>query len=166
MPAAQSKKELLATTQSEFRKLRETIAAIRFEEAMKKDDEDTSIKDVIAHRAHWVHLFLGWYRDGQAGKEVFFPAPGYKWNQLKQYNRELRKQQRKIGWIEAIALLDDAHDELSKLINSLKSAELYGTPMKGANNSWTTGRWAEASGSSHYRSANKYIRKRLKSLRS
>jgi len=30
--------------------------------------------------------------------------------------------------------------------------------MQGANNDWTTGRWAEAAGPSHYRSAAKFIR--------
>jgi hypothetical protein len=34
--------------------------------------------------------------------------------------------------------------------------------MKGGGNKWTTGRWAEASGASHYRSAAKYVRACLK----
>ncbi|MEM9571047.1 MAG: ClbS/DfsB family four-helix bundle protein [Pseudomonadota bacterium] len=164
MPAAQSKSELLATTRVEFDKLRATIIQIEDRQAILKDDDETSIKDVIAHRAHWVGLYLGWYRDGQANQEVFFPAPGYKWNQLKEYNRKLREQQSKLTWREAIALLDSENKKLLDLIESMSDEELYGAPMKGANNKWTAGRWAEASGSSHYRSATKYVRKRMKVL--
>ncbi|MEL7446881.1 MAG: ClbS/DfsB family four-helix bundle protein [Pseudomonadota bacterium] len=164
MPAALSKKELLATTRAEFDKLRATIAQIEDGEALTRDEDDTSVKDVIAHRAHWVNLFLGWYRDGQDGKEVFFPAKGYKWNQLKDYNRDLREKQQELGWADALARLDSAHEELCSFIEATSEHDLYGAPMKGANSNWTAGRWAEASGSSHYRSATKYVRNRLRSL--
>ena len=164
MPAAQSKSDLLDTTHVEFNKLRATIARIEDNQATVKDEDDTSIKDVVAHRAHWVELYLGWYRDGQANRDVYFPARGYKWNQLKAYNRELRNAQSDLSWPDAIALLDSTHQKLLDLITSMSDAELYGAPMKGAHNDWTAGRWAEASGSSHYRSAAKYIRKRLKAL--
>lgn len=164
MPAAQSKSDLLDTTNVEFNKLRAIIAHVEDNQATVKDEDDTSIKDVVAHRAHWVELYLGWYRDGQANRDVYFPARGYKWNQLKAYNRELRNAQSDLSWPDVIALLDSAHQKLLDLITSMRDAELYGAPMKGAQNDWTAGRWAEASGSSHYRSAAKYIRKRLKAL--
>lgn len=41
--------------------------------------------------------------------------------------------------------------------------ESYAPPMVPEKNHWATGRWAEASGTSHYRSAGKYIRARLPS---
>ncbi len=164
MPAAQSKLELLSKTREEFQKLRKTIGNVAEAQANIKDEDDTSIKDVVAHRAHWVGLFLGWYRDGQANKEVFFPARGYKWNQLKEYNRNLREEQRDLSWVDAIALLDRAHNGLLELIEAMSESDLYGAPMKGARNTWTTGRWAEASGPSHYRSANNYVRSRIKNL--
>lgn len=87
MPA-HTKAELLSLTEKEFDKLCRLIGPINADIAMKKDEDDTSIKDVIAHRAHWIELFLGWYRDGAAGREVHFPAEGYKWNELKRYNAD------------------------------------------------------------------------------
>lgn len=63
--AATSKPELLETTKDEFEKLQRLVAGVSAEEALAKDADDTSIKDVIAHRAHWIGLFLGWYRDGR-----------------------------------------------------------------------------------------------------
>ena len=64
MPAAKSKTELLDTTRVEFNKLRATMANIDDCQALIKDEDDTSIKDVVAHHAHWVELYLGWYGDG------------------------------------------------------------------------------------------------------
>lgn len=157
MPA-HSKAELLDATHKEFAKLAKLMAQIDDAFALEKRDEDTSIKDVIAHRAHWIDLFLGWYADGQAGKTVYFPAQGYKWNDLKRYNADLRARQAGLGWSDATTLLDTKYAALVALLESLSDEQLYAGPMKGANNAWTTGRWAEAAGPSHFRSASKYIR--------
>ncbi|WP_422365093.1 ClbS/DfsB family four-helix bundle protein [Pelagibius sp.] len=160
--AAQNKDELLAVSKKEFGKLEKLTSQVDPPSALIKDDEDTSVKDIIAHRAHWIDLFLGWYRDGLAGKPVHFPAEGYKWNELKRYNADLRAQQADIDWDEALAMLRKNHGRLLRLLQRCSNEELYGGPMKGANNNWTPGRWAEAAGPSHFRSAAKYIRSRLK----
>lgn len=161
--AAQNKDELLDGSQKEFEKLKKLISTVNSPSALIKDDDDTSIKDVVAHRAHWIDLFLGWYFDGMAGKPVFFPAEGYKWNELKRYNANLRAQQTDLGWDEAVEMLQECYVRLIRFIESSTNEELYGSPMKGANNNWKPGRWAEAAGPSHFRSAAKYIRSRLKS---
>ena len=163
--AAINKSELIEITQKEFAKLDKLVDSIDAGSAMSKDDDDISIKDVVAHRAHWIDLFRGWYADGMAGKTVFFPAEGYKWNDLKRYNAELRLSQADLGWTGACDMLRAGHEKLLAFINSCSNQDLYGGPMKGANNNWTPGRWAEAAGPSHYRSAAKYIRSRLKSNR-
>ncbi len=163
MPA-QSKAELLAVAAAEFEKLERMIAEVASAAALAKDAEDTSIKDVVAHRAHWIDLFLGWYAEGQAGRAVFFPAPGYKWSELKRYNADLRAGQCDLSWDQARNMLREAHGKLLRLLEGLSEGDLYSGPMKGAKNAWTTGRWAEAAGPSHYRSAAKYIRMRLRNL--
>ncbi|MFL4468451.1 ClbS/DfsB family four-helix bundle protein [Tateyamaria armeniaca] len=157
--AATSKSELLDITRKEFGKLEKLMDSIDADMAMRKRDDDTSIKDVIAHRAHWIDLFLGWYADGLAGKTVFFPAEGYKWNDLKRYNADLRNRQSELDWPQAVALLRANCEKLTEFIETRSEAELYSGPMKGANNAWTPGRWAEAAGPSHFRSASKYLRK-------
>ncbi|MEM8539654.1 MAG: ClbS/DfsB family four-helix bundle protein [Pseudomonadota bacterium] len=161
--AAKSKSDLLEITVKEFNKLNKLIDSIGAELAMEKRDENTSIKDVVAHRAHWIDLFLGWYADGIEGKIVHFPAEGYKWNDLKRYNSELRNSQSNMGWSEAVTMLQQRYQALIKFIESHSEQELYDGPMKGANNAWTPGRWAEAAGPSHFRSASKFIRSALKS---
>jgi hypothetical protein len=162
MPAATTKKELQAVAKKEFDKLNKLLSGIDAETAMSKDDDDTSIKDTVAHRAHWIGLFLGWYTDGVAGKAVLFPAEGYKWNDLKRYNADLRATQSDLDWKTARSMLETANQQLLSFIEAHTDADLYDGPMAGANNTWTPGRWAEAAGPSHYRSAAKCIRARLR----
>ena len=159
MPA-KSKQELLSVTQKEFEKLSNLISDLDPEFALVKDEDDTSIRDVLAHRAHWIDLFLGWHRDGQAGKQVYFPAKGYNWSQLREYNAALRERLKDVTWEEAVESLRERYALLVHIIQELNENDLYGGPMKGAKNAWTTGRWAEAAGASHFRSASKYIRAR------
>ncbi|MDJ0824691.1 MAG: ClbS/DfsB family four-helix bundle protein [Rhodobacter sp.] len=164
MPAATTKADLIAVTEKEFAKLQAVLDTVPEARALEKDADDTSVKDVVAHRAHWIDLFLGWYADGQAGREVRFPAPGYKWSDLKAYNADLRARQADMGWAEARAALAAGHARLMGFLDGLGEDALYGGPMKGAKNAWTTGRWAEAAGASHYRSAAKYVRARVKAF--
>jgi len=165
MPAATTKAGLLAVSETEFSKLQKVLAGVTPDLASVPFEDGWSIKDVVAHRAHWIELFLGWYADGQAGKDVAFPAPGYKWNQLKSYNAELRARQAKLGWDDACAQLAHAHGQWTKLVSSLADDALYGGPMTGAKNTWTTGRWAEAAAPSHYRSAAKFARACIRSTK-
>ena len=159
---ATSKQALLAVTEKEFSKIVRLIETVDAEAATRKRADDTSIKDVVAHRAHWIDLFLGWYADGVAGKEVHFPAKGYRWNDLKRYNADLRHRQANLTWADAVDMLMERNRSLLSFIQGLREDELYGAPMPGARNAWTTGRWAEAAGPSHYRSASKFIRAAMK----
>ena len=168
MPAATSKAEIIAVTEKEWGKLSTLLDKVDDTLATRPFEDGATIKDTIAHRAHWTHLFLGWYADGQAGREVHFPAKGYKWNQLKPYNAMLRERHAGLSWAEARASLDASHAALMDFYASHDDADLwkssrntktsYSGPMKGANNAWTPGRWSESAGASHYRSAAKWIR--------
>lgn len=165
MPAATNKADLLAVSEKEYAKLLKLIEGISDSQAMKKRAEDTSIKDVVGHRAHWIKLFLGWYAAGQDGDKVAIPAPGYKWNQLKEYNAQLRADQSDLTWPDAKRMLAKNHEVLLVFLEEKDETVLYGDPMPGGESKWTTGRWAEAAGPSHYRSAAKWIRACLKADR-
>ncbi|CUH52421.1 ClbS/DfsB family four-helix bundle protein [Shimia marina] len=164
MPAATTKEDLLAIADKEFSTLLKVIATVPAGAAQAVVDDNWSICDVLVHRAHWIDLFLGWYADGQAGKIVAFPAPGYKWNQLRTYNDHVLSENAEVGWAEAKLRFVMAHQRWHALVDRLDQDELYGAPMKGGNNNWSTGRWAEAAASSHYRSAAKFIRACLRQM--
>lgn len=161
MPSANNKADLIAVTIKEFAKLQALLAQLPPEFALLKED-DISIKDVLAHRAHWIDLFLGWHADVQAGRHVHIPAIGYKWNQLADYNAALRVRQMDMGWDAAWGVLRRAHAALGDFLDDTSDLALYGAPVKGTGSKWSTGRFAEAAGASHYRSASKYIRARLR----
>lgn len=158
MPAATCKRDLLTVLEAEYAKLARLIADIPEAVALRKRDDDTSIKDVIGHRAHWITLFLRWQAEGAAGGTPAIPAPGYKWSDLKRFNADLRAAQADLGWDDAVAMLARSHGVLRDFITGQSESALYGGPMPGGSNHWTTGRWAEAAGPSHYRSAAKWIR--------
>lgn len=164
MPAATTKAELLETTQKEFAKLSKLLEGVSKATTVLPHD-DTTIKDLIAHRAHWTRLFFGWYATGQRGEHVHFPAEGYKWNALKDYNAMLREKYANKSWEDVQEMLDQSYEQLCTFIEEHSQSALYDDPMKGANNNWTTGRWAEAAGASHYRSAAKYVRSVLRATK-
>lgn len=162
MPAATNRADLLATTKREFTKLTTLLEQVDVDLAMCPFEGGVNIKDVIGHRAHWTGMFFEWFRQGQQTGAANIPAKGYKWNQLNNYNAKLRDDQADLSWGEVRAMLDDSHARLLAFVTGMSDANLYGGPMKGCGNKWTTGRWAEAAGSSHYRSATKYVRACLK----
>lgn len=164
MPAATTKHALLEVCEAEYEKLRKLIDPLGDDLAVLRDAEGWSIRDVILHRAHWAGLFVHWRMQGEAGMAVQTPAPGYKWNQLKTYNTMVRAQTESRDWEGAKNDLALAHARLMENLCASTQEELYTKGLFPWMNSWTLGRWAEANGASHYRSASKFIRKRLREL--
>lgn len=110
-------------------------------------------------------LCPGWYADGQAaGTDGTIPAPGGKWIDLKRLNADLRASQSGLTWEAARVLLYANHTRLTAFLGAMDDKALYGAPMKGGDNAWTTGRRAEITGPSHHRSAARVIRARLAAL--
>lgn len=166
MPAATTKAALLAVTEKEFGKLQVLLDRVPLPQttAAGPEGDPTTLKDIVGHRAAWITLCPGWYADGQAGKDVAIPAPGDKWNDLKRFNADLRESQAGLTRDDARALLCATHTRLTAFLGALDDKALYGAPMKGGGNVWTTGRRADAAGPSHYRPAARVIRARLRAL--
>ena len=165
MAAAHNKSELMKVTAKEWDRIYPLLKDLPEELAVLPDEEGFSIKDVVVHRAHWIGLFLRCYHDGWETLDALFPKKSYRWSDLKRYSLVLRQREKDVSWPEALARLDAAQEELVALIDTLSDAQLYGGPMAGSHNSWSTGRWAEAAGPSHLRLALKYVRKRLRDMK-
>ena len=164
--AATNRDELLAIAEKEFAKLVKLLDGLEEGLPDRADaaNDGLSIKQIIAHRAHWIGLFFVWYEGGKAGEDVQTPAPGYKWNQLKPYNAKLHEASRDRAWADIRRELEDGHARLMAFIGAHDDAALYTKHLYPWMNDWTLGRWAEASGPSHYRSAAKVIRSMKKNL--
>jgi len=158
MPAATTQADLIAVTDKEWAKLCRVLDKVPHALNEAKDADGVSIKDVLTHRAHWSGLFFQWLEEGEAAQ---MPDHGVKWNQLKPYNAGLRETYADMTYAEARDWLTDAHRLLSVWMAATPEDVLYGGPMPGGTG-WTRGRYAEAAGPSHYRSAATYIRKRLR----
>jgi hypothetical protein len=158
MPAATTKSDLIAATEKEWAKLNAMLAGIPAELAERPFEEGATIKDIASHRDHWIGLFFQWLEEGEAAQ---MPDHGVKWSELKPYNRELRSKYAALDWETARDRLRHSHARLMAWIRDADEATLYGGPMPGGTG-WTTGRYAEAAGPSHYRSAAKFIRKCLR----
>lgn len=158
MPAATNRADLVNVTKKEFTKLTGLLADVDEDLAKRPFEDGVSIKDVIGHRAHWTGMFFAWYAQGQESGRADIPAKGYKWNQLKAYNAKLRDDQADLSWNQVQAMLKESHKKLVAFVERMSDTDLYDGPMRGGGNNWTTGRWAEASGASHYRSATKFVR--------
>lgn len=159
MPAATTRADLLAVTTKEWLKLRPLLGSVPDGLAAQTDAEGTSIKDIVTHRAHWIGLFFQWIAEGTAAET---PDHGVKWSDLKTYNAALRARYAAMDWAEALAWLDAEHARLMAFLETAPEVLFYGAPMPGGNGKWSTGRYAEAAGPSHYRSAAKYVRARLR----
>lgn len=166
MPAATNKVDLLAVFDKDLAKLSKTLDSVDEARSMlSAPDDTTTIRGVIAHRIHWMEMFHGWYDDGVAGHEVHVPAKGYKWNQLKAYNAPIYKKGDETGWEDLLKGFDAACDKLRGFIEARDDLELYAVGVHPWTGKWTLGRFAEASGPSHFRSANTYIRKALRNAK-
>lgn len=163
MPAAANAHDLLAVFDKELAKIQKTLYGV--DEAMASRHiaaDAVTIKGVIAHRTHWIGLFFDWYEGGVAGKAVETPAPGVKWNQLKAYNAPIYEAANGRPWSELRSEFDAAAARLRAFIAENDDGLLYVKGLYPWMNNWTIGRWAEASGPSHFSSANSYIRKVLR----
>nr|WP_272209991.1 ClbS/DfsB family four-helix bundle protein [Marinicella sp. W31]MDC2875841.1 ClbS/DfsB family four-helix bundle protein [Marinicella sp. W31] len=166
MPAAKNKSELLTAFDKDLAKLRKTLAVVGEEtSALSSPDDATTIKGIIAHRTHWMGMLHRWYEDGVAGRRVFVPAEGYKWNQLKAYNAPIYLEGNNTPWAELLLNFENASETLRTFIVSQDNHELYTHGAHAWTGKWTLGRYIEASGPSHFRSANSYIRKILRTAR-
>jgi hypothetical protein len=158
MPAATTQAELLRVFDKEWTKLDTLLSGISDAQAMAVPGDDPSIRDTVTHRAHWIGLFFQWLNEGEAAQ---MPDHGVKWNALTSYNARLRRRYADKTWTEARAWLTREQARLRDWIAGADEAALYGEPMPGGTG-WTRGRYAEAAGPSHFRSAAKYVRGCLK----
>lgn len=163
MPISTNKADLLAVFDRDYAKLEGTLSCVTEQIAdLSAAGEDATIKAVVAHRAHWIGLFFTWYEGGVAERDVQTPAPGYKWNQLKAYNAPVYAAAAERSWPELMADFSAAAARLRAFIVESDDDHLYTKGLYPWMNTWTLGRWIEAAGPSHFRSARAYVRKVLR----
>jgi hypothetical protein len=165
MPRPKTKKELLALSQANYKKLiefvessGEIIGKIEF----PKGYLNRNIKDVLAHLHHWHSLLLEWYETGMAGKKPDIPSLGYTWETLPDLNRAIQKKYENASFMEVRKLLDASYDSVQELIEKHSDEELFEKKKYKWTGSTSLGSYLISVTSSHYDWAYKLIGKALR----
>lgn len=122
-----------------------------------------TVHDLIAHLAEWQTMFLTWYADGEKGMEPVMPAPGYKWNETPRLNEAIWKKHKRRSSAKLRDEFDQGYERILALTQSLTERQLLrpgAFPWTGKNALVT---YLSANSASHYRFANKVLKKWMKS---
>ncbi len=163
MPAVVTKKQLLEKTTDEFEALMQTLNRFDPSKADLCDQDGYCAKRVVGHRAEWISFFFKWCDAVAAGEKPDIPAKGFTWKDTPAMNLKIWDRQKQMSWQDVLQLLVNKHALLLKHIETKSENELYSQPLF-PGTKWTQGRYAEAAGPSHYRSANKFLKKLLKQV--
>jgi hypothetical protein len=121
-----SKDQLLAAIREEHARLLGSVE--RFTPNQRKMPgvwgDRWTVTDLLAHLAEWHELFLGWYREGLAGRQPALPAPGYRWNETPRLNREIWAKHKDRPWHEVRRDFDRTYEEIVALVEALPEKEL------------------------------------------
>lgn len=159
-----SRQDLVRDIEGEFEALRallESIPRARFSEGGVWGD-GWCVNDLVAHLTEWHRLFLGWHQDGLKGRTPRMPAPGYKWNQTPELNREIWRKHRGRPAEDLWPEFERSHEEVLRLTKGLSEAELLnpGAFEWTGPNALVT--YLSANTASHYRFAAKVLKRWLK----
>ena len=87
---------------------------------------DRNIRDILIHLYEWHELLLNWINANIKGTEVvaFLPEP-YNWKTYGEMNVEFFKKHQSTSFNEAVALLENSHEKVMKLIDNFSDEELF-----------------------------------------
>lgn len=165
MPRPKTKKELLALSQANYRKLIDFIESFSEFERSKEFPEgylNRNSSDVLAHLHHWHLMFLDWYSLGMTGKKPNIPAIGYTWKTLPDLNRNIWEIYKAFSYVDVKKLLDASYSDIQKLIEKHSDQELFEKKKYKWTGSTSLGAYLVSATSSHYDWAYKLIRKATK----
>lgn len=166
MSRPKTKKELLALSQANYRKLLDFIESLS---EMERHQEfplgylNRNSTDVLAHLHHWHLLVLDWYAVGMSGKKPDMPAKGYTWKTVPELNRAIWEKYREVNYPNVKKLLDSSFIAIQNLIETHSDEELFEKKKYQWTGTTSLGAYLISATSSHYDWAYKLIRKASKS---
>lgn len=142
MPTEKSKKVILNRLQLERKKLIETLAGLSGDETSHPGVVGVwSVKDVLAHLAHWEAGMLNWIKAARQGQPVDGPEEGLTWRQMHEYNQRIYEAHRNESLPEVKQYFHDSHACFMEMVEDLPDDELliggyYGFTGKKAVYDW------------------------------
>ncbi len=105
---------------------------------------------------------LYWHEQEAAGREIDFPAQGFKWNELGRLAQKYYADYAHIhSWAELLTMLENNQRQLRERVETFSDDALYHQPWYGK---WTRGRMIQFNSASPYKNASGRLNPLLKTL--
>jgi len=166
MPRPKSKDELLALSQSNYKKLIELVDSYSSEEVNKTFPEgmlNRNIRDILTHLHEWHLMMLEWHKIGMTGEKPDMPAKGYTWKTLPDLNKKIWENYQNTTLETAKELLEDSFQKVQQLITKHTNEELFEKKRYKWTGTTSLGEYLISNSSSHYDWGFKKIKKAMKS---
>ncbi|WP_437887794.1 ClbS/DfsB family four-helix bundle protein [Phytobacter sp. V91] len=168
MAVPESKTELLTAMEKSALALRKKLERIPQDIAFEKRlaghvaGTQISVANLVSYLIGWGEQVLHWHQQEAAGKEIDFPAPGFKWNELGKLAQKYYADYEHIdAWPQLLIMLENNQRQLNELVNGYSDDALYHQPWYGK---WTRGRMIQFNSVSPYKNASGRLNPLLKTL--
>jgi hypothetical protein len=164
MARATTKADLIKNTETEYRKLSQTLNTLDIEDMEEPGVcEEWSVKDILAHLTVWTQMCLEWYEMGCRGEVPKTPAPDLTWQQIPVLNQRIYDQH-KDRPLEAIkGEFEASYQQLMAVSQTIAEEDLFARGRYTWTKSTTLASYLVSCGASHYHWARELIRKWAKS---
>jgi len=158
------KSELLEEIRVERKRLDDLLKGLEPRQMTRADVTAAgwSVKDILGHLVGWQQLNLAWYEAGVRGENPAVPAPGMTWKDVPKLNERIYRQHHRRSLKAVLRDYDVFHHRMVELIHEAPDSDLVQVgrfPWTGPT--WTLSDYIRAHTASHYRWAQKHIRKWL-----
>jgi hypothetical protein len=162
MAKERSKLEMIQKLQAERKRLEQNFSHLSHEQLLIPNVVGKwSIKDVLAHLAHWESKMPVWMEAARKGEDVSTPDEGLTWKQLNIFNERVYQAHRDQTLAEVLQYFHNTHHEFMAMVEAMPEDEML-TPGKYAFiGKGTVYDWLNAY-AAHDRWAKTHIRKWMK----
>jgi hypothetical protein len=154
MPQPKTKALMIASLQTERKRLEQNLARLNREQMLLPGVVgDWSVKDVLAHLADWEAHMPAWMAAARSGDPVAEIETGLNWKQFDAFNQRIFERHRDQGLDEVLAYFHETHHQLMEMVQAMPEDEMlargrYAFIGKGAVYDWLSAytghdRWAK-----------------------
>lgn len=178
MPRATTKKELILSAKTNYKKLLEVIDSLTKKELETEFDfskdkskkemhwkRDKNLRDILVHLYEWHQLLINWITSNQKGQDKSFLPEPYNWKTYGDMNIEFWKKHQKTSLAESKKKVDASHKEALKLIDKFTDKELFTKSMFKWTGTSTLGSYCISATASHYDWAIKKLKAHIKNCK-
>lgn len=125
MPDGRSKAGIVERLEYERALLQRTMAPLSPDELLETGVVgERSVKDVLAHLAHWEAEMPRWLEASRRGEAVGGPEAGMSWRQLKLFNEHVYEAHREDSLAQVLAYFQQAHAAFMDMVAAMPEDEL------------------------------------------